>query len=67
MEEQWHNVKEKLPEVGQRVRVLVVKEMVYKGNLKDNSADWMYDGQGEHGVYSWSHRLSDWKGVKEWT
>ncbi len=57
--EEWHNVLDKLPEVGQRVRDLVVKEMVFKGNLADNSADWLYDQQGEHGIYAWSTRLKE--------
>ena len=58
MIEEWYNVNEKLPAVGQRVRVLVVKEMVYKGNLKDNESDWLYDQYGEHGIYSWNPKLS---------
>ena len=55
--EEWYNVEEKLPEIGQRVRVLVVKEMVYKGQLDDNSAQFMYDQEGEHGIYAWSSRV----------
>lgn len=55
--EEWYNVQEKLPEIGQRVRVLVVKEMVYKGQLDDNSAQFIYDQEGEHGIYAWSSRM----------
>jgi len=57
MDEQWVDVKEQLPEKGQRVRTLVVKEMVYMGKMKDNSSEWLYDGKGEHGVYSWCPRI----------
>jgi len=59
MEEQWIDVRDKLPEIGQRVRVLVVKEMIYKGDLKDNQANWLYDGEGEHGIYSWTYKLKN--------
>lgn len=58
MDEQWYSVKEKLPDIGQRVRVLVVKEMVYKGNVSEKGCDWMYDAEGEHGIYSWCAKLN---------
>lgn len=54
MEEEWVDVKFKLPEIGQRVRALVVKELIYKGGL-----EWTYDSIGEHGIYSWSEKLKD--------
>ena len=52
MNEDWIDVKVKLPEIGQRVRVLVVKELIYKGGL-----EWTYDSKGEHGIYSWSEKI----------
>jgi len=54
MEEEWVDVKFKLPEIGQRVRALVVKELIYKGGL-----EWTYDSRGEHGIYSWSEKIKD--------
>lgn len=52
MSEEWIDVKIKLPEIGQRVRALVVKELIYKGSF-----EWTYDTKGEHGIYSWSEKL----------
>ena len=57
MTEEWIDVKEQLPEIGQRVRALVVKELVYSGNSEDSGSLWTYDGDGEHGIYSWCPRL----------
>lgn len=42
-----------LPRIGQRVRVLCVKEMVYKGDLHDDSSDWLDDGEGFRGIMLW--------------
>lgn len=52
--EEWFDAKESLPHIGQRVRALVVKELVYKGNTDGKGHEWTYDGEGEHGIYSWS-------------
>ncbi len=57
MNEDWQSVTESLPEIGSRVRALVVKELIFKGNVKNGCAEWQYDAQGEHGVYSWSYAL----------
>ena len=59
----WVDVKEKLPEIGQRVRVLVVKEMIYKGNVSDGSAEWLYDGTGEHRAYAWCESIRKEDGI----
>jgi len=52
--EEWFDVKQALPEIGQRVRVLVVKEMIYEGIADDGGYVWRYDQEGEHGIYSWN-------------
>lgn len=57
--EEWIDALEKLPEIDQRVRVLVVKEMTYLGQCNDGAPLWKYDQQGEHGIYSWCPRLKD--------
>ena len=44
---------EKLPSVGQRVQVLCVKEMTYRGSSYDGTSEWEYDGQGVHGIVFW--------------
>lgn len=54
MDEEWVDVKIKLPEIGQRVRALVVKELIYAGDL-----EWTYDSKGEHGIYSWSAKVRE--------
>jgi hypothetical protein len=55
-DEQWHCIKERMPPIGCRVRVLVAKEMVYQGD-DDTGSLWIYDGQGEKGIYCWSFRM----------
>ncbi len=42
-----------LPKVGERVRVICVKEMVYMGNSHDESSDWRDDGYGDRAVMFW--------------
>lgn len=58
MNEDWYDVKEKLPKIGERVRALVVKELIYAGFFEDEGHKWTYDNEGEHGIYSWSSRLN---------
>ncbi len=48
-----------LPEVGQRVRVICVKEMIYMGNSHNKESDWEYDGQGVHGMLFWEEIKDD--------
>lgn len=50
---EWISVKEKLPKKGQRVKVLVQKEMIYNGDVYQNSSEWTDDGEGPRGVFSW--------------
>jgi hypothetical protein len=45
---------EKLPEIGQRVVTVMVKEMIYQGNDNDSGSDWMDDGQGFRAVMFWT-------------
>lgn len=54
MNEEWIDVNDQLPLIGQRVRALVVKELIYEGNCDGKNSTWKYDGKGEHGIYSWS-------------
>ena len=51
--EQWFFLQEKLPEIGQRVVTLTQKEMVFMGDVHDNSSEWLDDGEGERGVIMW--------------
>ncbi len=44
---------EQLPKIGQRVRVVCMKEMTYMGNSQDMSSEWMDDGQGHRAVMFW--------------
>lgn len=44
---------EELPKVGQRVRVICVKEMVYMGNDNNSGSDWLDDGKGLHAIMFW--------------
>ncbi len=48
-----HNPSEKQPNIGQRVRVVVIKEMTYQGNNDESGADWTDDGKGERCVMFW--------------
>lgn len=38
---------DRLPEIGQRVRCVVIKEMIYQGNDEKNGYNWLDDGEGE--------------------
>lgn len=51
--EEWIDVKDGLPVSGQRVRAIVVKELIYQGYKEGEGHLWTYDSQGEHGIYSW--------------
>ena len=53
MNEEWISAKDRLPEMGQRVRAHVIKELIYQGGADESSALWKYDGEGEHRLYSW--------------
>jgi len=59
VDENWYSVNESLPDIGKRVRVICVKELVYIGNSNGKTAEWRDDGKGEHGIYSWSPRLNN--------
>ena len=43
---EFHLPSRKLPEIGKRVKCLIIKEMIYKGNMQENSSEWVYDGKG---------------------
>ncbi len=43
-----------LPKIGQRVRVLCVKELIYKGDSHDDSSAWLDDGNGVRGIMFWN-------------
>ena len=45
---------EQLPQKGERVVTIVVKEMIYQGNSHDNGSDWIDDGQGFRAIMSWT-------------
>lgn len=51
--QEWFSPKEKLPEIGQRVNVLLIKELIYMGNEDQEESDWKYDGEGFHGIVQW--------------
>ncbi len=59
MNEEWIDVKERLPKIGQRVRVLVVKELIYEGESDEKDSLWKYDQEGEHGIYCWSEQVKN--------
>ena len=42
-----------LPKTGQRVRVLCVKELIYRGDSHDDSSAWLDDGEGVRGIMFW--------------
>lgn len=48
-----YTCQEKLPEIGERVKVVCVKEMIYKGSEENSSALWEDDGEGERFVIMW--------------
>lgn len=54
-QKKYFSPKEKLPEKGQRVKVLVEKEMIYVGNIKENSSEWVDDGFGSRGILFWEY------------
>jgi hypothetical protein len=56
---EWVKVLEKLPERGQRVTTLVIKEMIYMGDEHDESSNWMDDGNGDRGIIAWEKIVND--------
>jgi hypothetical protein len=56
---EWIKILEKLPERGQRVRTLVIKEMIYMGDPQDDSSAWMDDGHGDRGIIAWEKIVND--------
>ena len=49
----WLIPKEKLPEIGQRVKTIVVKEMIFIGDQQENSSMWKDDGEGNREIMFW--------------
>lgn len=49
-----HSPSEKLPEVGQKVVALVVKEMIYQGECDDNGSLWEEESNGFRAIMLWS-------------
>ncbi len=49
-----NNPFDKLPAIGQRVQVICMKEMIYKGNGDNDGSDWLDDGEGKRGIFFWS-------------
>lgn len=56
---EWIKILEKLPEEGQRVRALVIKEMIYMGDQQGDSSAWMDDGYGDRGIIAWERIVND--------
>jgi hypothetical protein len=56
---EWVKVLEKLPERGQRVRTLVIKEMIYMGDEYDESSNWMDDGNRDRGIIAWERIINE--------
>lgn len=44
---------ERLPEKGQRVRVICIKEMIFEGDSDGKSSLWKDDGEGSRCVMLW--------------
>lgn len=50
---------EKIPNIGERVVVLVIKEMIYMGNDHDSGSDWLDDGKGRRTLLCWTNLKND--------
>jgi len=51
----WISISEKLPEVGQRVKTMVIKEMTYMGDKQEASSMWKDDGEGKRAIICWKN------------
>lgn len=49
----WNKCSEKLPNVGDRVFALVIKELTYCGDATENSSAWMENYSGFKGIFGW--------------
>lgn len=49
----WINISEKLPEVGQRVKTMIIKEMTYMRDKQEASSMWKDDGEGAREIICW--------------
>lgn len=45
--------KDELPKIGQRVRVICSKEMIYQGNDDEETGEWKDDGEGHRFILCW--------------
>jgi hypothetical protein len=53
MKSDWKCPKEELPEPGDRVEVMVVKQLIYQGNATSEGSDWLDDHQGPRAIFLW--------------
>lgn len=44
---------QRLPKIGERVRVICIKEMIFVGNLNEDGGEWLDDGHGKRGIMFW--------------
>ena len=54
---EWISINDKLPNVGEKVIVLCIKEMFYSGNVFDNSSEWLDDGLGIRAILMWKKEI----------